>query len=160
MRVQSLPSMSLRLLGKAFHLAPLIALLALLEACSSPPPALGEAAIDDGVAVDEPLLAGGLTRAEGQVVLKLVDDICGDTWCEGDDNFRFRKIACSPRSHSCTLIFQMFPYDTEPTLASLRSCRTTGFSGFDSLVDTSDAGFQSLASGYYEALSSCISSME
>lgn len=112
------------------------------------------------------LSSGGLTRAQAKTVLQLVDDICGDTWCEGDHNFKFDHLnctrACGKTPGTCRLAFRIFPSDSDsktgPTYA--RSCKTSGFSGFSSLVDTAANGYQSLNWQYYDALSSCINELE
>lgn len=112
------------------------------------------------------LSAGVLTSKQAKTVLKLVDDMCGDSWCEGDHNFHFDRIECSrgcgQAAGTCRLDFRIFPYDTDlktgPTYA--RSCKTSGFNGFASLVDTAPNGYQSLNWEYYDALSACINDIE
>ena len=107
-----------------------------------------------------------LTSKQASTVLELVDNICGDTWCEGDHNFHFDRIdctrACGTTPGTCRLAFRIFPYDrdlkTGPTYA--RSCKTGDFNGFASLVDTAPNGYQSLNWQYYEALSACINELE
>ena len=103
-----------------------------------------------------------LSPSQEKIALKLIDDICGDTWCEGDYNFDFRALACDLRRMSCTLRFQMFPWDTVASGSSAysRSCETTGFSGFDSLVATAPNGYQSLVPSFYDALTTCIGKLE
>jgi hypothetical protein len=104
------------------------------------------------------------TRQEA-TALKLIDDICGDTWCEGDHNFRFDRLqcqkACGGSAGTCELIFRVFSYDTDietgPTY--VRSCRTGGFAGFESLVST-QGSYQTLQPAYYDALTECISRVE
>jgi|SRR6478735_141595 len=106
-----------------------------------------------------------LNNRQEATVLKLIDDICGDTWCEGDNNFRFDRLechaGCAGRDGSCRLTFRVFSYDTDvetgPTYT--RSCTTSGFRNFDSLVKTSGS-YQSLAPAYYDALTECISREE
>jgi hypothetical protein len=116
----------------------------------------------------ERLSRAKLSKRQQATVLKLVDDICGDTWCEGDHNFSFDSLDCEracraqgAQEGSCELTFRVFSYDTDletgPTYT--RSCRTEGFSGFDSLVE-SQGDYQSLAPAYYEALTQCISQVE
>jgi hypothetical protein len=63
---------------------------------------------------------------------------------------------------TCTLRFQMFPWDTVASSSSAysRSCETTGFSGFDSLVATAPNGYQSLVPSFYDALTTCIDKLE
>jgi len=114
----------------------------------------------------EALSVGALTKKQASTVLKLVDDICGDTWCEGDHNFHFDRIQCTRGCQSspgkCRLAFRLFPYGSDlatgPTYP--RSCETTGFTGFASLVDTAPNGYQSLNWQYYDALTACISELE
>ncbi len=106
-----------------------------------------------------------LSHREQATVLKLIDDICGDTWCEGDHNFSFDRLdchaGCAGHEGACELRFRVFSYDTDletgPTYS--RSCQTSGFSGFASLVRT-QGSFQQLQPGYYEQLSECISRVE
>jgi hypothetical protein len=113
----------------------------------------------------EDLKHGALNAAQQATALKLIDDICGDTWCEGDHDFSFDRLVCQDDCRggagSCELTFRVFSYDTDiesgPTF--VRSCRTPGFTGFDSLVQT-QAGYQSLEPRYYDALSACISRVE
>jgi hypothetical protein len=108
------------------------------------------------------LSAGGLTRAQSATALDLIDDICGDTWCEGDHDFEFRALACSGLTSRCALVFKITPRDDVPGARPfyLRTCTTGGFRGFESLVTTSESGYQSLDWTYYEALSECISRLE
>ena len=115
---------------------------------------------------EQGLSSNALTKKQASTVLKLVDDICGDSWCEGDHNFRFDQIQCQPgcgkAPGTCRLTFRIFPYDSDletgPTFT--RSCKTPGFSGFASLVDTAPNGYQSLNWEYYDALSTCINDVE
>lgn len=108
----------------------------------------------------------GLSKAQEQTALQLIDNICGDTWCEGDHNFRFDRLkcrqACGDAQGTCTLTFRILSHesdvDTGPTWT--RSCKTSGFAGFASLVDTSASGYQSLNWDYYEALSECVGRVE
>ena len=113
------------------------------------------------------LASNALTQKQANTVLQLVDDICGDSWCEGDHNFHFDRIRCQPgcgvaHPGTCELSFRIFSYDSDletgPTYA--RTCKTPGFTGFGSLVDTAANGAQSLDWDYYDALSACISDVE
>jgi len=114
----------------------------------------------------EELKANALTKKQASTVLKLVDDICGDSWCEGDHNFHFDQIECTrpcgKTAGTCRLAFRIFPYDSDlqsgPTYK--RTCKTGGFSAFSSLVETAQNGYQSLNWDFYDALSACISQLE
>jgi len=107
----------------------------------------------------------GLTKQQEAIALKAIDDICGDTWCEGDHNFSFDRLecvkGCASQPGHCRLTFRVFSYDTDietgPTYT--RTCRTPGFTGFDSLVATF-GDYHSLQPAYYDALTECIGRAE
>lgn len=106
-----------------------------------------------------------LTRREARTVLQLIDNICGDTWCEGDHDFSFDQIecqrGCSMHPGHCELTFRIYSHDTTleagPTFT--RTCRTPGFIDFASLVQTS-GDYRSLQPSYYDALTDCIARVE
>jgi hypothetical protein len=129
--------------------------------CSAPPVSSND---DVGEVVsfrDEGLLGNALTHAEVKTVLKLIDGVCGDTWCEGDNDFRFRHLFCESTSGTCALMFQTAARDgASPPRWRWQTCRTTGFTGLDSLVDTAPGGYPSLKDSYYEALTACIDHLE
>ncbi len=106
---------------------------------------------------EEALLSNALSPAQAKTALKLIDDICADTWCSGDYNFGFRRLSCSRTAKTCILTLQVFPREGVPgqERSYWRSCKTSGFKGFGSLVDTMDNGYQSLDDDYYDALTEC-----
>ena len=110
----------------------------------------------------EALAKNALTAAQAKTTLRLIDDICGDTWCSGDYNFGFRRLLCVDAAHTCTLTLQVFPREGVSSSARSywRSCKTSGFSGFSSLVDTAANGYQALHSDYYDALTECMFRIE
>jgi len=101
-----------------------------------------------------------LSREEERKALKLVDDICGDTWCEGDFNFAFNELRCSRSSGSCALQLELLPRVDGSIPRYARTCHTRNFRGFGSLVETSENGYQSLNWDFYEQLTDCISRLE
>ncbi len=137
----------------------------LLAACSggaSDEVEVSEASPDEAIAenVESPLQAkNALSTAQSRTVLKLIDDICGDTWCSGDYDFGFRRLTCATAARTCTLTLQVFPREGVPSSEKSywRSCKTHDFRGFASLVDTGPNGYQSLTSRYYDALTECTS---
>ncbi len=110
----------------------------------------------------EALSVNALSAAQTKTALRLIDTICGDTWCDGDYDFRFRRLTCNTVSKTCTLTLQAFP--VEGVLSSKRSywrsCKTPGFTGFASLVGTAANGYQSLNGDYYDALTECMMRIE
>ncbi|HEX3776029.1 MAG TPA: hypothetical protein VHV51_16270 [Polyangiaceae bacterium] len=140
-----------------------LAALCVLAGCgggggaTNPDVEVSEADPSDARSTSEDLTKNALTQKQEQTTLKLIDDICGDTWCDGDFNFGFRKLVCAKAAHTCTLTLQVFPNPGVPASAKSywRSCKTSGFTGFSSLVNTASSGYQSLASDYYDALTEC-----
>lgn len=131
-------------------------------------------ALDAGGAAESESLVGhaesavcknALSPSEQKVALKLIDDICGDTWCEGDNDFAFEQLTCRGAARdagtggSCTLRFRIIPRTDDPPSYS-RTCTTSGFQGFHSLVETAPSGYQSLNWDYYLALTACIQRVE
>jgi hypothetical protein len=110
----------------------------------------------------EGLTKNALTAAQSKTTLKLIDDICGDTWCDGDYDFGFRRLTCAKSAHTCTLLLQVFPREgvTSSARSYWRTCKTSGFTGFASLVNTAQSGYQSLQSDYYDALTECMFRIE
>jgi len=108
------------------------------------------------------LTKNALTQKQQRTALTLIDEICGDTWCDGDYNFGFRLISCARAARTCTLTLQVFPRAGVPATRKSywRSCKTSGFTDFASLVNTTSNGYQSLESDYYDALTECIQRIE
>lgn len=114
------------------------------------------------------LLAPGVARAappvltghEQRVVLDLIDDACGDTWCEGDHRFDFRTFTCDRARRTCTLRLRLSPYTDGPTRWYWRSGTVTGFVRFDAMVETSPTGQQSLEPDFYDAVNALIARVE
>lgn len=101
----------------------------------------------------------GLTAQQERVVLHLIDDICGDTWCEGDFAFDFRRLSCEPAERSCELRLRIAPVG-EPLRWRWRSGEVEGFARFRQMVDTSATGRQSLNGDFYLAVSDLIARIE
>lgn len=101
-----------------------------------------------------------LTRRQEAVVLDLIDDICGDTWCEGDFAFDFRRFSCSPETRSCTLRLRIASYAQEPLEWKWRSREISGFSRYWQMVDTGADGYVSLDGDFYLAVGDVIAEIE
>ncbi len=134
-------------------------LAATLGGCGGGPAEAAPEVGDVVATASEALARNALTPAQAKTVLSLADEICGDTWCDGDYDFGFRRIVCDAGAGTCTLTVQIFPRDGVPSSqrSYFRACKTHGFTGFDSLVSGASGGYQALADGYYEALTECTS---
>jgi hypothetical protein len=133
-----------------------------LAGCGSGQSSAEDAEAQPIAAESDALIASALKPAQAKTVLRLVDTICGDTWCDGDYDFGFRRISCDKPAHTCTLTLQIFPRAGVSTAQKSywRSCKTTGFKGFSSLVTSAANGYQALNSDYYDALTECIMRIE
>ncbi len=101
-----------------------------------------------------------LTAGQERTVLRLIDDVCGDTWCEGDHAFRFRRFACDPRRARCTLHLQLASLTEEPLRWHARSLHITGFPRYCDMVRTAANGARSLRTPFYEAVGDAVRAAE
>lgn len=102
----------------------------------------------------------GLTPRQQRVVLDLVDDTCGDTWCEGDYAFEFRRFSCDASARTCTMGLRIARRSDQPLDWFWRSDQVRGFVRFEQMVTTSPSGYRSLDPRFYEAVSRLISRVE
>ncbi len=103
----------------------------------------------------------GSTVARERVVLRLIDDICGDTWCEGDHLFDFRYFACDPEPHGCVLRLRIAPL-VEPGVRPRWQWRSGHLHGFllREMVVRAPDGRTSLAPAFYAAVSALVTRLE
>lgn len=95
------------------------------------------------------------STAQNKEVVKTIDSICGDTWCEGDYNFRFNKFSCDKESFTCELNFQFIKSDDngeKETFSAEQVCNFSKIKEFNQVMDSK----YSLNEGFYESLSDCI----
>jgi len=99
-----------------------------------------------------------LTTPQKEQALFLLDNICGDTWCEGDYNFLFDKIKCDKKSKSCMVDFTMietnYPNndDTEVNFCYSTSCKIEGINSYRNIAEDKN----SLTDYFYEKFGDCI----
>ena len=91
--------------------------------------------------------------------LELMDNICGDTWCEGDFNFEFNDIEINKKDKSAIVNFEMIDewYDTEKRFSTF--CVVPKISSFKDVIDFNSNG-KYLTDYFYETLGECISDRE
>jgi hypothetical protein len=103
-----------------------------------------------------------LTDAQKKAVLLQLNNICGDTWCDGDWSFTFEKIVCKLDVGTCTwtaLIKPSVPV-AKPVPVYWRSCKVSNLHSFTDLVTTAANGYQSLNQSYYDASTDCVFAIE
>lgn len=99
-----------------------------------------------------------ITKEQEQRVLKTIDDICGDTWCEGDYGFRFNAFKCDKKSSRCQLRFQFIKVEDNDleVYSSEQVCEFKNITRYDQIM-SSEWG---LADDFYQEVSDCISDRE
>ncbi len=115
-----------------------------------------------------PVLAGpaaasgppGVSDRQERVVLGLVDAICGDTWCEGDYAFDFRRLHCDAAERTCALTLRIARYDSDPLVWRWRTRELHGFVRFRQMVVTSPSGQRSLTPEFYSAVNDLVQRVE
>ena len=91
--------------------------------------------------------------------LELLDNICGDTWCEGDFNFEFTDLEINKKDKSAVVNFEMIDewYDTEKRFSTF--CVVPNISSFKDVIDF-NSNKKYLTDYFYETLGECISERE
>lgn len=101
-----------------------------------------------------------LTSAQERVVLRLIDNACGDTWCEGDSAFRFRRFSCHSYRGGCVLVAQIASWSQEPLRWRWRGHRIRGFARYSDMVTPGPAGVRALRPAFLEAVGDAVRAME
>ncbi len=68
--------------------------------------------------------AAKITNNDLDKVLTTIDNLCADTWCEGDYNYSFSKLECS-NNNTCKLSFRIIDGDKEK-MSNIKTCKLTG----------------------------------
>jgi hypothetical protein len=87
-------------------------------------------------------------------VIRAIDDVCGDTWCEGDYNFKFINFSCNKLAKSCDLSFHFIKSDEQSveTYSPVQVCHFQNITNFKQIKDSK----YSLNDNFYEELTNCI----
>lgn len=113
--------------------------------------------------VTSSIFANTLSEKQESEVLTAIDNICGDTWCEGDFNFSFNLFVCDENTNSCVLQADLIVYDYSGEVESEKrfpqSCIVKGYTNFNQMVEESRWGYD-LQWPFYEAVTDCVTEME
>lgn len=114
-------------------------------------------------------MASELTSNQQQNILTVTDNICGDSWCEGDFDFSFNEVACDFEMGICSMDITLFSESYEQTYKSLAynpqvsefnaTCVIGGVDSYKSIIETHN-GHDQLTLEFYEELSECITAQE
>ncbi|HLE11187.1 MAG: hypothetical protein A2504_12545 [Bdellovibrionales bacterium RIFOXYD12_FULL_39_22] len=108
-----------------------------------------------------------LASAEKGQLLQEIDNICGDTWCEGDFDYEFYSINCVRSEGICYFDFAYLwrVYDgssVEGKVTKLpKRCVLNGFFSKNDLIKLENIGgsqYLTYTDKVYEAISGCIDS--
>jgi hypothetical protein len=104
-----------------------------------------------------------LSVQERKIVVHAIDNICGDTWCEGEYNFKFNDFTCDKMTHACELNFLFIKSDEGrndnrkvETFSPVQTCIFKNIMNFNDVMENQ----YSLNEKFYESLSDCISNKE
>jgi hypothetical protein len=108
--------------------------------------------------------------SDGERIMKAIDDICGDSWCEGAFDFRFQQVVLKPEKNETQIFFRMsqqYPVrldwkDGQGFKAQINqrfydvSCLMPGYSTYDSIMQSEYV----LRWDAYTTLTQCINALE
>jgi hypothetical protein len=99
-----------------------------------------------------------LSPVERSEVIRSIDDVCGDTWCEGDYNFKFNNFSCNFREKNCDLTFYFIKSDDQDVeiYSPLQVCH---FDNITSIKHIRNNRF-SLNENFYDKITECIGMLE
>jgi hypothetical protein len=110
-----------------------------------------------------------LNSTEKGEVLTAIDNICADTWCEGDYDFSFDDLYCSKENGECTLSFNLiyiiwdvdYEHSTSETFHA--ECTVSNLHSLSDILYSpayEKFSYYELTQEFYEQLSDCISQKE
>lgn len=112
-----------------------------------------------------------LNGRQQAALLAEIDAVCGDTWCEGQFNYRFTSFECE--KGLCSLELFMWDYYGEPQSiyndasgsagrlpAERITCDMKGFQKYGDLMESTAQGRPALSEKLYVDISDCIAKAE
>ena len=98
-----------------------------------------------------------LSAGQQASIVRAIDNICGDSWCEGDYDFKFNAFNCNVKSSLCDLNFQFIDRNGEQALYSKKQvCSFSGIKSYQQIMDND----RSLNQEFYNELNNCINEKE
>jgi hypothetical protein len=96
---------------------------------------------------------------KNELALELIDNICGDTWCEGEFNFEFFDFELNTKQSEAKVSFKLIiEWNKEPKFFETH-CIVKKIHSFNDVIG-SYRGRPGLDNHFYEELSLCISDKE
>ncbi|MGZ3671910.1 MAG: hypothetical protein ACXVB9_12575 [Bdellovibrionota bacterium] len=104
-----------------------------------------------------PAGAISLSKWQEKQVLSALKDYCGNAWCEGDYEYKFRSFTCHPRGNSCRLHFELVNREKKTHFPG--SCHYAPAISFKSILGA-EGGADSLNDSFIESLDDCFEKAE
>ena len=98
-------------------------------------------------------------QSKNELALELIDNICGDTWCEGDFNFEFSQFELDTIKAEAKVSFKLISDWGEGLKFFETDCTVKNISSMNDVI-SSYRGRPELNNHFYEELSLCISDKE
>ncbi|MBC7540204.1 MAG: hypothetical protein H7281_15370 [Bacteriovorax sp.] len=84
------------------------------------------------------------TQEERIIILNVIDNVCADSWCEGDYDYEFLDFVCNSNNESCDLVFLFINTDDEIEIKStLQNCHFLNITNLAQVIEGKDRGFNS-----------------
>ena len=93
------------------------------------------------------------------LALELIDNICGDTWCEGDFNFEFLEFELETKKAEAKVSFKLISDWGKKRKFFETDCTVKNINSMEDVIG-SYRGRPELNNHFYEELSLCISDKE
>ena len=94
-----------------------------------------------------------------ELTLEVIDNICGDTWCEGEFDFDFREIKIDEIERMALVDFSLILNRSTQTVRHDTTCAISNVSSFDDVIEFRN-GSLSLTDEFFKKLNLCISERE
>lgn len=96
---------------------------------------------------------GFLNDSQEQQALLAIDNICGDSWCEGEYDYKFQKLDCNADHKLCILDVEAFEWVgfDKKQLVEAKSCLIENVGGIEDIVKN-----EMLKIKVYEQISDCL----
>jgi hypothetical protein len=96
-----------------------------------------------------------LTSDIQALVLDNLNDMCGDSWCEGDADLRFTALSCTYGTGACVLSVKVKRNRTTTDA----SCALKDVTKFGDIVETAANGFQDLTEPFVAKIDTCTANL-
>lgn len=107
--------------------------------------------------------SGGLTAKQAKAVLSELNDLCGDSWCEGDYLWDFKKIKCKFGDQTCTLTMMVTDWGIEEEgtedIIYWRSCKMKGIGAHEEMVKGEGIA-ANLTDAFVDIVNECVERIE